>query len=128
MQRCNATVDFLSSEKLFFPPTVNDNDLHNYFLKVAGDMVGTANVKEMQPLMGSEDFSFFQEVIPGYFFLLGMKDGQTIKAASVHSPFFKISEEALPLGAALHASLATRFFLESNSEIPLFSQNLRDEL
>ncbi|KAL3528658.1 hypothetical protein ACH5RR_007980 [Cinchona calisaya] len=125
VQRCNATVNFFSSEKPLFPPTVNDKDLHNHFLKVARDMVGTTNVKEMQPLMGSEDFAFFQEVIPGYFFLLGMKDGKTTKPAFVHSPFFKINEDALPSGAALHASLATRFLLESNSEIPLL--NIHDE-
>ncbi|XP_027167965.1 IAA-amino acid hydrolase ILR1-like 4 [Coffea eugenioides] len=128
VQRCNATVNFLSTEKPFFPPTVNNKDLHNHFLKVASDMVGTANVKEMQPLMGSEDFSFFQEVIPGYFIFIGVKDEKNTKPASVHSPFFKINEDALPLGAALHASLAIRFLLESNAETPLLNQKLRDEL
>ncbi|KAL3511715.1 hypothetical protein ACH5RR_024432 [Cinchona calisaya] len=128
VQRCNATVDFLFHEKPFYPATVNDKDLHNHFLKVAGDIVGTHNVKEMQPLMGSEDFSFFQEVMPGYFFFLGMKDGKATKPASLHSPYFKINEDGLPFGAALHASLATRFLLERNSEVPLLNQNLHDEL
>lgn len=128
VQRCNATVSFLSHEKPFYPPTVNDRGLHSHFLKVAGDMAGSENVEEMQLLMGSEDFAFFQEVIPGYFFFVGMKDEKDMKPASVHSPFFRINEDALPFGAALHASLATRFLLESNSEVPLLNQNLRDEL
>ncbi|GFY97133.1 peptidase M20/M25/M40 family protein [Actinidia rufa] len=112
VQRCNATVDFLDKEKPFFPATINDKGLHEHFRKVAGDMLGIRNVKEMQPLMGSEDFSFYQEVIPGYFFFLGMMDETKGKLASVHSPFFKINEDALPYGAALHASLATGYFLE----------------
>ncbi|CAI9114260.1 OLC1v1014938C1 [Oldenlandia corymbosa var. corymbosa] len=128
VQRCNATVDFLSEEKPFFPPTVNDKGLHDYFLKVSGDVIGTKNVKEMQPLMGSEDFSFYQEVIPGYFFFIGVKDAKAAKPVSVHSPYFKIDEDALPFGASLHASLATRFLLQSVSETPLVNQNNHDEL
>ncbi|PSS18038.1 IAA-amino acid hydrolase ILR1-like [Actinidia chinensis var. chinensis] len=128
VQRCNATVDFLDKEKPFFPATINDKGLHEHFRKVAGDMLGIRNVKEMQPLMGSEDFSFYQEVIPGYFFFLGMMDETKGKLASVHSPFFKINEDALPYGAALHASLATGYFLELLQKTTLLSGKQHDEM
>ncbi|PSS07374.1 IAA-amino acid hydrolase ILR1-like [Actinidia chinensis var. chinensis] len=128
VQRCNATVDFLDKEKPFFPTTVNDKGLHEYFQEVAGDMLGIRNVREMQPLMGSEDFSFYQEVIPGYFFFLGMMDETKGKLASIHSPFFKINEDALPYGAALHASLATRYLLELQQKTTLLSGKQHDEL
>lgn len=116
VQRCNATVNFFTNEKPFFPPTINDRKLHNYFEKVAGEMLGANKVKDMQPLMGSEDFSFYQEAIPGYFFFLGMMAENEEKPASPHSPFFKVNDDALPLGAALHASLATSFLHEIHSE------------
>lgn len=84
----------------------------------------------MQPLMGSEDFSFYQEVIPGYFFFLGMKNETNGKPASVHSPYFKLNEDALPFGAALHASLAARYIdiLGIQPEAHLFSGERHDEL
>ncbi|KAI8544555.1 hypothetical protein RHMOL_Rhmol08G0306400 [Rhododendron molle] len=128
VQRCNATVDFLVKEKPFFPATINDEGLHEHFLKVAGDMLGIRNIKEMPPMMGSEDFAFYQEVIPGYFFFLGMKRETNEKPASVHSPYFKINEDSLPYGSALHASLATAYLLDHQSRTTLLSGNHHDEL
>ncbi|KAG5537833.1 hypothetical protein RHGRI_025063 [Rhododendron griersonianum] len=128
VQRCNATVDFLVKEKPFFPATINDKGLHEHFLKVAGDMLGIRNIKEMPPMMGSEDFAFYQEVIPGYFFFLGMKGETNEKPASVHSPYFKINEDSLPYGSALHASLATAYLLDHQSRTTLLSGNHHDEL
>ncbi|KAL6996387.1 IAA-amino acid hydrolase ILR1-like 4, variant 2 [Sarracenia purpurea var. burkii] len=128
VQRCKATVDFLLNDKPFFPVTINNKDLHEYFHKVAGDMLGIRNVKEMQPFMGSEDFSFYQEVIPGYFFFLGMKNETNENPASLHSPFFKINEDSFPYGAALHASLAAGYLFELQPRTTLLSEKQHDEL
>ncbi|XAR49966.1 hypothetical protein NMG60_11004158 [Bertholletia excelsa] len=128
VQRCNATVDFLDKEKPFFPATINDNRLHEHFQSVAIDMLGIVNVKERQPMMGSEDFAFYQEVIPGHFSFVGMKNESKGKLASAHSPYFEINEDSLPYGAALHAALATRYLLEAQSRTNLQTQNHHDEL
>ncbi|KAL8043303.1 hypothetical protein ABFX02_09G111700 [Erythranthe guttata] len=129
VQRCNASVSFESKDKIFFPPTVNDKDLHKLFQRVAGDMLGISGVKEMQPLMGSEDFSFYQEKIPGYFFLLGMKDETAEKPAHAHSPYFRINEDGLPFGAALHASMVVRYLFDSHKAGPTYSgYRAHDEL
>ncbi|KAL1825419.1 hypothetical protein ACET3Z_012197 [Daucus carota] len=69
VQRCKANVSF---RKNFYPVTVNNEDLHKHFQKVVKDMLRAENLKEMQPLMGAEDFSFFAEAIPGYFYFVGM--------------------------------------------------------
>lgn len=113
VQRCNATVLFNEIEKPFYPATVNDKDLHDFFRKVAGDLLGPRNIYEKQPLMGAEDFSFYQEVIPGYFFFLGMKNDSQGQFKPMHSPDFRVNEDVLPYGAAFHASLATRYLLEN---------------
>ncbi|KAI4355548.1 hypothetical protein L6164_004309 [Bauhinia variegata] len=128
VQRCNATVDFLDEEKPFFPPTVNDGNLHKHFRKIAGDLLGVDKVNDMQPLMGSEDFAFYQEVIPGYFFMLGMEDASVERLQSVHSPYFKINEDAFPYGAALHASLAASYLHEFQQDVPVVEVNHHDEL
>ncbi|KAK4427295.1 IAA-amino acid hydrolase ILR1-like 4 [Sesamum alatum] len=128
VQRCNATVTFESKDRPFFPPTVNDGGLHKLFQRVAGDMLGTAGVKDMQPLMGSEDFSFYQEIIPGYFFFLGMKDETSEQPVMAHSPHFRIDEGGLPYGAALHASLVVRYLSESQTAAPTYNGYHHDEL
>ena len=124
MQRCTATVDFYENT----PPTINNKDLHEHFQKVAGDMLGTDRIKDMQPLMGSEDFAFYQEAIPGYFFFLGMQDETNPPLKSIHSPYFMINEDVLPYGAALHASLAARYLLAAEPKFYSPEENLHDEL
>ncbi|XP_014498602.1 IAA-amino acid hydrolase ILR1-like 4 [Vigna radiata var. radiata] len=128
VQRCNATVDFLDEEKPFFPPTVNNGDLHEFFQSVAGSLIGSNKVKDLQPLMGSEDFAFYQEVFPGYFFLLGMEDANVERLELPHSPYYKVNEDALPYGAALHASLATSYLLKLHQQVPVVEGNHHDEL
>ncbi|MCL7040281.1 hypothetical protein MKW94_004493, partial [Papaver nudicaule] len=128
VQRCNATVDFSPDNKISFPVTTNNKVMHKHFENVAGDMLGTDNVQDIQPLMGSEDFSFYSEVIPGYFFFLGMANETRGKLASLHSPYFTINEDALPYGAALHASVAIRYLLKFESKFHLSDRKVHDEL
>lgn len=128
VQRCTATVDFLLKDKIFFPVTVNSKELHELFQKVGGDILGRQNVKEFQPLMGSEDFSFFADVIPGYFFFLGMTDESQGPMATGHSPHFTINEDALPYGAALLASLARAYLLENHTTRTPAEAKVHDEL
>ncbi|KAF3524351.1 hypothetical protein F2Q69_00046769 [Brassica cretica] len=82
-------VDFLQEEKPFFPPTVNDKALHMFFKNVSGDMLGTKNYFEMQPLMGAEDFSFYQVSMPGHFSFVGMQNEAHSPMANPHSPYFE---------------------------------------
>lgn len=91
-------------------------------------MLGSHKIIEMQPLMGSEDFSFFSEMIPGYFYFVGMKNETRGKLESGHSSYFTVNEDAFPYGAALHASLATRYLLEFESKSRFFEQKVHDEL
>ncbi|MNL48541.1 hypothetical protein D3C87_1714080 [compost metagenome] len=60
---------------------------------------------------GSEDFSEFQKVAPGFFFFLGAPPkGKDFKTApSNHSPLFDIDEDQLPVGARTLTALAVDF-------------------
>ncbi|KAF2301997.1 hypothetical protein GH714_031202 [Hevea brasiliensis] len=124
VQRCKASIDFLEND----PPTVNNEQLHKYFKIVAGGVLGIDNIKDMPPSMGSEDFAFYQEVIPGYFFFIGMQNETRKQLQSPHSPLFEINEDVLPHGAALHASLAANYLLEFQTEVPLPEETHHDEL
>ncbi|XP_012574064.1 IAA-amino acid hydrolase ILR1-like 4 [Cicer arietinum] len=113
VQRCNATVNFFDESKPSYPPTVNNGDLHEHFVNVAVDMLGINKVDSVtQPSMGAEDFSFYQEVIPGYFFMLGMQNASNNRFDSLHSPYLTINEDGLPYGVPLHASLASSYLLK----------------
>lgn len=82
---------------------MNDKILHEYFQIVAGKMIGDKKVGIMQLLIGSEDFAFYQEVIPGNFFFLWMKNETSGIVKFPRSAYFRVNEDAL------HASLALRY-------------------
>ncbi len=62
--------------------------------------VGAKNVVVMDLVMGAEDFSYYANQVPGFFFMVGAtpKDQDAIKAPSNHSPEFFLDEEALKVG------------------------------
>jgi amidohydrolase len=66
---------------------------------------------------GSEDFSEFQKVVPGFFYFLGAPPaGQDFaKAPSNHSPLFDIDEKQLPTGARSLAALAVDYLQRNPS-------------
>ncbi|XP_004486799.1 IAA-amino acid hydrolase ILR1-like 4 [Cicer arietinum] len=128
VHRCNATVSFLEEEMGLSPPTINNGGLHGYFQSIAGSVLGVDKVKDMQPVMGSEDFAFYQQALPGYIFLLGMENPSVERLHLPHSPYFKINEDALPYGAALHAALAARYLVEFHQEVSVVEGKYHDEL
>ena len=58
--------------------------------------------------MGGEDFAYYTEQIPGCFIGLGVYNESEGATYMVHHPKFKVDEQALPLGTALHVAYAFR--------------------
>lgn len=110
-----------------YPPTVNDIDLYKKFKNVVRDLLGQEAVVEAAQVMGAEDFSFFAEAIPGHFTLLGMQD-ETKGYAMPHSPHYRINEDVLPYGAAIHASMALRYLEEKALKGSASAKGFHDEL
>lgn len=83
-----------------YPVTINDPALTERAVKVLKDVVGEDHVNESKLITGAEDFSFFQQQIPGFYFFLGATPaGQdAIAAPSNHSPMFFVDESTLPVG------------------------------
>jgi len=101
--RCHATVSSLMPD---YPPTINDETAWAIACRAAEGLVGADNVRRMDPIMGGEDFAFYQQRIPGCFACIGVSrlDWQT--RHSVHHPKFIVDEAALPIGSALHVAMA----------------------
>lgn len=102
--RCTAEVELDVS----YPVTVNDPDTTSHTLDVLRDTFGDDRVTEAaQPRMGSEDFSFVLDEIPGTFiFLQATPDGVDPDAASNHSPRIYFDDSVLGEQAAALAQLA----------------------
>jgi amidohydrolase len=98
-----------------YPVTVNDAELTREMLPTLERVAGADRVILMPKVAGSEDFSFYQHVVPGLFFFIGITPpAQDIKAAAPnHSPLFFIDEAGLPLGVRALAHVAVDW-LESH--------------
>ncbi|MBH0349434.1 MULTISPECIES: M20 peptidase aminoacylase family protein [Bacillus] len=84
------------------PPAVhNDTSLTNLSTQVAETM--NLNIISPTPSMAGEDFSFYQQEIPGSFVFMG-----TSGTHEWHHPSFTVDERALPISAEYFALLAEK--------------------
>jgi len=63
-------------------------------------------------LVSSEDFSSYQEKIPGTFLFIGCGNEETGAVWNVHNPHFRIDEAALAVGVKTHIALVSALFEE----------------
>jgi amidohydrolase len=77
--------------------TYNDPALTAVAVTSLNKALGKENVKEMSAVTGAEDFSAFQEKVPGfYFFLGGLADGLSPQEApSHHTPEFVVNDAGM---------------------------------
>jgi metal-dependent amidase/aminoacylase/carboxypeptidase family protein len=81
------------------------------------EVAGKNNVNLAPATTGAEDFSYYQDKIPGlYFFLGGMAKGKTAtETAGHHTPDFYIDEDGFVLGMKAMANLALDY-MEMNAQ------------
>jgi len=98
-----------------YPVTVNDPKLTEAMVPTLQRVAGEGRAVVVPKVMGSEDFSFFQRVVPGLFFFVGVtpdsQDPATV--APNHSPRFFVDEQGLVLGVRALAQLACDY-LDAN--------------
>ena len=104
--RCEAEVSFPGND---YPPTINDAECWQLGKSAAKEILGEENLIEMpDPIMGGEDFAYYTEEIPGCFSFLGVGNPDIDAVYDVHHPMFKVDEEALSLGTAIHVNTALK--------------------
>jgi len=90
-----------------YPATINTAPEARFAGDVATSLVGAANVvRDLEPSMGAEDFSFMLLVKPGAYLRLGQGAENGLGSCHLHNNRYDFNDDVLPLGAALHASLA----------------------
>ena len=90
----------------YYPSVVNHAGLTAVLKDAAVQTVGENNVEESPLLMVSEDFSFYQEKIPGTFFFVGAGSAEKETDFQHHSPRFNIDDDVLPIAMSLMSSFA----------------------
>ncbi len=89
-----------------YPATINTEAEAIFAGDVAQALVGAENlVRNLEPSMGAEDFSFMLQSKPGAYLRLGQSNDAGVGSCGLHSTRYDFNDEVLPLGAALHASL-----------------------
>jgi amidohydrolase len=97
-----------------YPVTYDDPALTQKMLPSLQRTAGSQNVILRPPVTGAEDFSFYEEKVPGIFFFLGgmPKGGDPLKAPSHHTPDFYIDESGFSLGVKALCNLTLDYMNE----------------
>jgi amidohydrolase len=99
-----------ASYELSIPPSVNpvtynDPKLVEATLPTMKRLLGEKNLIVPNPQMGAEDFSLFQQVIPGFFYFLGVGNKSKGITAMIHTPEFDADEESLVVGVKVMSNV-----------------------
>lgn len=90
-----------------YPVTRNDEGATATFFAAARAMVGEDRVITVpHPHMGGEDFSYYGQVVPACFFLLGLRGPEVDAMPDLHQPRFDFNDAAIPTGIELFCRLA----------------------
>lgn len=92
------------------PAVINDPQLVQLLRHCAAAAITPEAAEEIDdPSMGSEDFSYYLEHVPGAMFRLGIA-GEQVGHEPLHTPGFDVDEGALEIGAKLFAAAAIAYF------------------
>ncbi|MBV9561625.1 MAG: amidohydrolase [Bradyrhizobium sp.] len=87
--------------RLIFAPTVNAKEPAEAVRKAAVSLVGADRfASDKPPVMGSEDFAFMLEKVPGAYFNVGNGPG-----FAPHHPGYMFNDDAIPYGAGMFAQI-----------------------
>ncbi|KAJ4759645.1 IAA-amino acid hydrolase ILR1 [Rhynchospora pubera] len=112
IHRCNATVNMNNDGFPMYPAVINDVKLHHHVEKIVKSLLGPDKLAKGKKIMAGEDFAFYQQLVPGIMFGIGIRNEEVGSVHPVHSSYFFVDEDVLPIGAALHTAIAESYLVE----------------
>lgn len=97
--------------RIGYPVTYNDPALTEQMAPTLEAVAGKDNVRLTPAVTGAEDFSFFQQKVPGFFFFLGgaPKNKPVAETAPHHTPDFYLDESGFGLGVRAFCHLVVDY-------------------
>lgn len=94
-----------------YPITYNDPELMTQMLPSIERTAGKKNALNSKPVTGAEDFSFFQEKVPGIYLWVGGKpiDLPSEQAPAHHTPEFTVDDSGMKLGVNLLTNMTVDY-------------------
>jgi amidohydrolase len=95
------------------PVTYNDPALVAQTLPTITRIIGESNLIAPKPFMPAEDFSYYQKVIPGFFYFLGVGNKAKGITAAWHTAEFDVDEESLVVGVKVMTSVVLDYLVRN---------------
>jgi amidohydrolase len=95
------------------PATVNDPALTEAVRPLLERAAGADNVKVVEPSMGGEDFAYFANEVPGFYYRLGVVKPGTA-SGGLHTPTFRADDSAVPVGMRVMSRLLADYLRSSH--------------
>ena len=109
---CSAEIEFERN----YPPLINHPKETQFAIDVLNEMVGSHKVvANIEPTMGSEDFAFMLQEVPGCYVFIGNGDGDHrehghgLGPCNLHNPSYDFNDELLPIGSSYWVNLSMKF-------------------
>ncbi|MGE5626958.1 MAG: M20 metallopeptidase family protein [Solirubrobacterales bacterium] len=91
----------------YHPPVINNEEVTSLCARAAGRIIGENNVVILEkPTMVGEDFSSFEERVPGTFIFVGNRNEEKGITYPLHTPEFAVDEEIIHKTAAILSEIA----------------------
>jgi amidohydrolase len=91
-----------------YRPVINDEEVTAVVEDTVRDVFGEASLEMMRPIMGGEDFSAYQQVVPGMFLFIGAGNEEKGITNPHHHPRFTVDEDALENGVKMFVNATFR--------------------
>lgn len=95
--------------ELGYPPLVNHPRAEKIFRDIVAEIGLSDRLVQVLPNMGGEDFAFYQQEVPGFFYFLPACPADRQSVPGCHHPAFDFNDELLAAGMRLHVETALRF-------------------
>lgn len=103
--RAQADIDYIPIS----PPLINDGLIAQIAANSLQKLYGDNMTGDIEKVMGGEDFAYLCETIPGAMVFVGSGNKEKQTDYPLHNEKFRIDEDVLPTGAAIHAQFALDF-------------------
>jgi len=108
---CKADLEY----SYYAAPIINEHeDINNIVRNAAVKLYGEESLISMPKLMGSEDFAYLAEKVPGFYGFIGCRNEKEGIVYSNHNDKFTVDESVLHRGSALYAQFAYDYLEEKS--------------